>query len=109
MSAEAQGEDQQDTSPVPGFMVVEPSADERRLSFEGPAQVLEEGRDYHALLETSKGDILIDLYEDQTPVTVNNFVFLSLSHYYDAVTFHRVLEDIIAQTGEPLGTGLAGP
>ncbi len=109
MSAEAQGEDQQVTSPVPGFTVVEPIADERRLSFEGPAQVLEEGRDYHALLETSKGDILIDLYEAQTPVTVNNFVFLSLSHYYDGVPFHRVLEDFMAQTGDPTGTGTGGP
>src|SRR5690606_10805026 len=53
--------------------------------------------------------MVVDLYEDMTPVTVNNFVFLALNRYYQGVPFHRVLEDFMAQTGDPTGTGSGGP
>jgi peptidylprolyl isomerase/peptidyl-prolyl cis-trans isomerase B (cyclophilin B) len=84
-------------------------ADERRTSFDAPEQVLEEGRDYLAVLETSKGRMVLDLYPSSAPVTVNNFVFLALNRYYDGIVFHRVLEDFMAQTGDPTGTGRGGP
>ena len=78
-------------------------------NFEAPEQVLEEGKDYQALIETNKGPIRIDLFEDEVPETVNNFIFLARHHYYDGVVFHRVLEDFMAQTGDPTGTGTGGP
>jgi len=51
----------------------------------------------------------VDLYEKLSPVTVNNFVFLSENGFYDGVTFHRVIPDFMAQTGDPTGTGSGGP
>lgn len=92
-----------------GFEVVPPLTDDRKLTFGGAAPVLEDGVDYHALLDTSKGDMIIDLFEERAPETVNNFVFLALHNYYDGVPFHRVLEDFMAQTGDPSGTGRGGP
>ncbi len=77
--------------------------------FNGPNQVLEPNTDYAALIETSKGQVFIDLFEDIAPETVNNFVFLARNHYYDGVSFFRVIEDFMAQTGDPSGSGLGGP
>lgn len=106
---EAVAQSSPEVAAPPGFEVIPPLADERKLTFGGAAPVLEEGVDYHALLETSAGDLVIDLYEDRAPETVNNFVFLALNRYYDGVPFHRVLEEFMAQTGDPTGTGKGGP
>ncbi len=72
--------------------------------------VLEEGRDYAAITKTSQGEIEIDLFEDEVPVSVNNFVFLSAQRFYEKLTFHKVMKDFIIQTGDPLAdsTGDAG-
>ena len=78
-------------------------------SFEAPEDVLEFGVDYYAIVCTSVGPIYIDLYETFTPLTVNNFVFLAENGYYDNTTFHRVLEDFMAQGGDPTATGTGGP
>ena len=65
---------------------------------------------YYAKIELEKGGtILIELYSNKAPNTVNNFVFLSNNGYYDGVTFHRVIPDFMAQTGDPTGTGMGGP
>jgi cyclophilin family peptidyl-prolyl cis-trans isomerase len=58
---------------------------------------------------TAKGEMSIELFATKTPKTVNNFVFLSRQGYYDGVTFHRVIEDFMAQGGDPTGTGTGGP
>lgn len=76
---------------------------------EPPAMAIDPSKNYEALIKTEKGDIRIQLYADQTPVTVNNFVFLAREGFYDGVTFHRVLENFMAQTGDPTGTGRGGP
>jgi cyclophilin family peptidyl-prolyl cis-trans isomerase len=76
---------------------------------EPPAMALKQGVDYAAILHTEKGDIHIDLFEEQTPITVNNFVFLARQGYYNNVTFHRVMHNFMAQTGDPTGTGSGGP
>jgi cyclophilin family peptidyl-prolyl cis-trans isomerase len=60
-------------------------------------------------LETSKGDIVIELFEDQAPNTVANFIDLVGKKYYDGLVFHRVLEGFMAQGGDPTGTGGGGP
>jgi len=71
--------------------------------------LIEPDMDYQAVLHTEKGDITIDLFSEKTPKTVNNFVFLSKQGFYDGVIFHRVIEDFMAQTGDPTGTGRGGP
>lgn len=76
---------------------------------ECPPQVLDEDRDYRARLVTEKGDILIELYPEAAPLTVNNFLFLAENDWFDGITFHRVLEEYIAQSGDPSGTGYGGP
>ncbi|MBN8579662.1 MAG: peptidylprolyl isomerase [Anaerolineae bacterium] len=55
------------------------------------------------------GDIVIELYADKAPITVNSFVFLTCKGFYDGTTFHRVLPDFMAQGGDPTGTGMGGP
>ena len=92
-----------------GYEPVPYVTEEPRRVFDEAGEVLEEGLDYVAVLRTNRGDIVVDLYEDRTPETVNNLVFLALNRYYQGVPFHRVLEDFMAQTGDPTGTGSGGP
>lgn len=66
-------------------------------------------KSYHATIKTEKGNIRVKLFAADAPKTVNNFVFLAREGYYDGVTFHRVLPDFMAQTGDPTGTGRGGP
>lgn len=92
-----------------GFQPLAPLSAERKTRFPAPEQVVEAGKEYRAVITTNKGTLVLDLYADRAPVTVNNFVFLALNRYYDGVVFHRVLEDFMAQTGDPTGTGTGGP
>ena len=73
------------------------------------AMQLEEGKDYSARITTDVGDIVVDLFEGQTPQTVNNFVTLANLGFYDNTSFHRVIEGFMAQAGDPTGTGSGGP
>ncbi len=92
-----------------GYSQVPYLSDVPQQAFDAPAQVLEPDLDYMAVIRTTAGDITVDLYEDMTPETVNNFVFLALHRYYEDVPFHRVLDGFMAQTGDPTGTGMGGP
>ena len=75
-----------------------------------PEMTLSDDKDYRAVIKVyKKGEIVVDLYEKLAPVTVNNFVFLSEEGFYDGVSFHRVIPDFMAQTGDPTGTGSGGP
>ena len=65
--------------------------------------------DVTAVMHTSKGDIRLNLYPEQAPVTVANFVNLAKRGYYDGLTFHRVIPDFMIQGGCPQGTGTGGP
>jgi len=60
-------------------------------------------------LQTSKGNIVLELTEDETPNTVANFISLAEKGFYDGVAFHRVIPDFMVQGGCPLGTGTGGP
>lgn len=62
-----------------------------------------------ANLHTSAGIIHLELFADQTPKTVANFVNLSLRGFYNGLTFHRVIPDFMIQGGCPLGSGVGGP
>jgi len=79
------------------------------MQFDAPEEVLVDGVDYRAVFCTSAGAVYVDLYEDLTPTTVNNFVFLAQQGYYDSTTFHRVIESFMAQAGDPTATGSGGP
>lgn len=74
-----------------------------------PAMSIDPAKKYRATLNTSPGEIVIELFADRAPRTVNNFVFLARDGFYDGVMFHRVIPDFMAQSGDPTGTGTGGP
>lgn len=74
-----------------------------------PQMVIDQNLDYQAVLTTSAGQIVIDLLEKETPLTVNNFVFLANEGFYEGVIFHRVIEGFMIQGGCPKGDGTGGP
>jgi cyclophilin family peptidyl-prolyl cis-trans isomerase len=74
-----------------------------------PPQVIDPDKDYVATIRTERGDIKIELYDDQVPVNVNSFVFLAQDGWYDGVTFHRVIPGFVAQAGDPTDTGMGYP
>jgi cyclophilin family peptidyl-prolyl cis-trans isomerase len=77
--------------------------------FSAPQTVIDPSRAYTAVIKTDKGDITVELNPQAAPVTVNSFVFLACSGFYDGVTFHRVIPGFVAQGGDPTGTGRGGP
>ena len=62
-----------------------------------------------AVMETNKGTIRLNLYPQETPMTVANFVNLAQRGFYDGLSFHRVIDDFLIQGGCPQGTGTGGP
>ncbi|MFL2861306.1 MAG: peptidylprolyl isomerase [Pirellulales bacterium] len=60
-------------------------------------------------IETTKGTIIVELFENEAPNTVANFISLVESHFYDGTPFHRVIPQFMAQGGDPTGTGTSGP
>ncbi len=75
-----------------------------------PEMSIEDGKGYLARVEMESGDeFVIELLPESAPQTVNSFVFLANEGWFDGVTFHRVLPDFVAQTGDPSGTGMGGP
>ena len=63
----------------------------------------------YAIILTEKGEMKVELYENETPIAVNNFVKLATSRFYDGLTFHRVIPDFVIQGGCPIGNGAGGP
>ena len=92
-----------------------PAADgsaERTTSFEqAPPMCIDAAKSYTATLETTEGDIVIELDAKNAPETVNNFVVLSRYHFYDNVPFHRIVVGFVNQAGDPVGPtpGTGGP
>ena len=74
-----------------------------------PEMTIDLSKVYTVKLETSRGDIELELYAEHAPKTVNNFVFLINETFYDGVKFHRVIENFMIQGGDPEGTGRGGP
>ena len=74
-----------------------------------PPLVIDPAKRYTATISTDQGDIVIELFADKAPTTVNNFVFLAREGFYDGVTFHRVIKGFMAQGGDPTGSGSGGP
>ncbi len=74
-----------------------------------PEMQIDPAKSYTATISTGEGDIIVELFANKTPKTVNNFVFLARESFYDNITFHRVINDFMAQGGDPTGTGRGGP
>ena len=74
-----------------------------------PEMQIDVDKSYTATISTDRGDIVIELYPEHAPATVNNFVFLSNQGFYDDVTFHRVIPNFMIQGGDPTGSGRGGP
>ncbi len=77
--------------------------------FTAPEAVIDPLKLYRATLRTSQGTLVVELYAEQTPLAVNNFVFLAQRGWYDGNPFFRVLPGQYVETGDPSGTGLGGP
>jgi cyclophilin family peptidyl-prolyl cis-trans isomerase len=86
-----------------------PGAAETPKTFTAAEQVVDPAKTYTATLKTSKGDIVIELFADKAPNTVNSFVFLAQKGYFDDIPFHRVVKDFVIQGGDPTGSGSGGP
>jgi cyclophilin family peptidyl-prolyl cis-trans isomerase len=63
----------------------------------------------NATLHTNRGAIAIELFDDDAPKTVENFLKLARDGFYDGVVFHRIIPDFMIQGGDPTGTGMGGP
>lgn len=74
-----------------------------------PSGALDTSKRYTATFKTEKGDIVVELFGDKAPLTVENFINLARSGFYDGTTFHRVIGGFMAQGGDPTGTGTGGP
>ncbi len=74
-----------------------------------PPITIDQNKSYSATFKTEKGDIIVELFDDKAPATVNNFIFLAREGFYNNTTFHRVLQNFMAQGGDPTGTGRGGP
>lgn len=102
----------QDSYQPAGFTPTPELSSERKTRFpQAPdlGEGIDPGKNYRAVLETSKGRIVVELFADEAPVTVNSFAYLIRHHYYDGIRFHRVIDGFMAQGGDPTGTGSGGP
>jgi cyclophilin family peptidyl-prolyl cis-trans isomerase/predicted DsbA family dithiol-disulfide isomerase len=74
-----------------------------------PPQSIDAKKQYTATITTTKGDVAVKLFADKAPLAVNSFIYLAKRGWYNNVPFHRVIENFVAQTGDPSGTGLGNP
>ncbi|WP_202128765.1 peptidylprolyl isomerase [Paenibacillus dendrobii] len=87
----------------------QPKSTEPKSWTSAPEMKIDTSKTYQAEVKTSKGSFTIELFAKDAPKTVNNFVFLSKEGFYNDVTFHRIIESFMIQTGDPTGTGAGGP
>jgi cyclophilin family peptidyl-prolyl cis-trans isomerase/protein-disulfide isomerase len=74
-----------------------------------PPMVIDTNKQYTATISTDKGDIVLELFADKAPLTVNSFVFLAQNNWFDNTHFHRVIPGFVAQGGDPSNSGYGGP
>lgn len=74
-----------------------------------PPMEIDPKKKYTAHMKTDVGTMVIELFADKAPKTVNNFVFLARQGFYEGVIFHRVIANFMAQGGDPTGIGSGGP
>jgi len=79
-------------------------------SYNSPVPMtIDVNKKYTAIIKTAKGDLALELYPQDAPVTVNSFVTLARKGFYNGLTFHRIIPDFMAQGGDPSGNGTGGP
>ncbi len=76
---------------------------------EPKAANIDAGKKYTAVIHTSKGDVVAELYSKEAPLSVTNFKYLADGAFYNGLTFHRVVPNFVVQGGDPTGTGSGGP
>lgn len=82
----------------------------RRTTFtQEPPMCIDPAKGYTATVTTDLGEFTVELDAAKAPKTVNNFVVLSRYHFYDGLSFHRVMPGFVVQGGDPQGTGAGGP
>lgn len=81
----------------------------KKKMYTAPQMTLDVTKKYTATLKTDAGDIVVMLAAKETPITVNNFVFLAREKFYDGTIFHRTIPGFMIQGGDPDGTGMGGP
>src|ERR1700729_4241163 len=74
-----------------------------------PQMTIDTSKNYTVTFDTSRGQIVCELFTKAAPKTVNNFVFLARDKFYDGTKFHRVIPDFMVQGGDPEGSGRGGP
>ena len=74
-----------------------------------PPMTIDPNKTYTATIDTTAGEIKLELYPKDAPIHVNSFVFLARDGYYNDVIFHRVIPGFMIQGGDPTGTGTGGP
>ena len=80
------------------------------MSYSEPPQMkIDKTKKYTATIETGKGNLELELFASDVPLTVNNFVFLAREGFYDNTIFHRIIPGFMAQAGDPTGTGTGSP
>jgi len=98
-----------DATPDDGATVTDPADEIVRVYDAAPELTIDPEASYEAVLYLVSGEVRIELYADQAPVTVNNFVFLARNRFYEGLTFHRVILGFVAQGGDPTGAGFGSP
>jgi len=76
---------------------------------ECPPMTIDKAKSYTATINTTRGDIVVQLFADKAPLAVNSFVFLAQQGWFDGDPFHRVISGFVAQSGDPTGTGRGSP
>src|SRR4030095_13539996 len=74
-----------------------------------PPLTIDSNKKYSAVFNTSRGEIICELFAKDAPNTVNNFVFLARDKFYDGTVFHRVIANFMVQGGDPTASGSGGP
>lgn len=95
-----------------GAAAAKAPAERNNMYTSAPPMTIDVNKKYRATIETSKGSIIVELFPQDAPQTVNNFVFLARDGFYDGLKFHRVEKDpqpFVIQGGDPLGVGNGGP
>jgi cyclophilin family peptidyl-prolyl cis-trans isomerase len=102
-------QDVSDTSQVAGLQDININMADVKQYPGPPEMTINTAKQYLAEIKTSKGKIALELYADEVPITVNNFVFLVNEGFYDGTVFHRIIKEFMIQGGDPLGNGTGGP
>ncbi len=94
---------------ISNVMESKPTPTQAKQYSSPPMMVIDPARSYTATVVTSKGVMKVSLFTNETPKTVNNFVFLAREGFYNGTVFHRIMKGFMIQGGDPNGDGTGGP